>query len=112
MSERVRLYFQNARILKRVNEYGELQGMMSHKLRGEVASTAQRFWIEKVWYLKDAHVDLLRDVAQFLNAMVFAPKELVDLPMTLFFVRRGLAAKQGKPMIKGSLGGADFIVAR
>ena len=32
-------------------------------------------------------------------SQVFAPKELCDLPATLYVVRRGVAAKNGMPMI-------------
>jgi hypothetical protein len=108
---RVRMYFHHARALHRVREYRELEAMMSLKLRGEVASAAQRGWVSRVWYLADAHADLLRDISQLLAALVFAPKELMDLPEALFTVRRGLAAKRGKPLIRGSIGGADFVCA-
>ena len=89
MAVRVRLYFHNARVLARLREYRELENMMSLKLRGEVASAAQRGWVSRVWYLADAHADLLRDISQLLAALVFAPKELMDLPEALFTVRRG-----------------------
>ena len=42
---RVRMYFHHARALHRVREYRELEAMMSLKLRGEVASAAQRGWV-------------------------------------------------------------------
>ena len=105
---------------------------MSLALRGEVAAVAQRQWVGRIWYLKEAPDNLLRDVSQMLNAMVmaprergrrsgmklrprlslsqvFAPKELCDLPATLYVVRRGVAAKNGMPMITGAICGTDFV---
>ena len=43
---------------------------MSLALRGEVAAVAQRQWVGRIWYLKEAPDNLLRDVSQMLNAMV------------------------------------------
>ena len=60
-------------------------------------------------YLKDAHTNLLRDISQMLNAMVFAPKELLDVPATLYILRKGVAAKKGMPMVQGAIGGTDFV---
>ena len=54
---------------------------MSLKLRGECGA-AQRGQVSRVWYLADAHADLLR-ISQLLAALVFAPKELMDLPGAL-----------------------------
>ena len=34
----------------------------------------------QVWYLDDAEPELLRDISQLLQLMVFAPKESLDLP--------------------------------
>ena len=42
-------------------------------------------------------------------SQVFAPKELCDLPATLYVVRRGVAAKNGMPMITGAICGTDFV---
>ena len=62
-----------------------------------------------MWYLDDAEPELLRDISQLLQLMVFAPKETLDLPETLFIMRRGVAAKRGRPLVKGTISGTDFI---
>ena len=56
--------------------------------------------------------DLLRDISQLLVGYLFAPREHMNMPHTLFRVIKGLAAKLGKPLITGSVGGIDFICAR
>ena len=42
--------------------------------------------------------------------MVFAPMEVLSLPFTLFILRRGIAARRGRVLAKGSVWGEDFIV--
>ena len=48
MRVRVRMYFQNSKVIERHRGYRDLENMMSLVLRGEVASAAQRQWIHKV----------------------------------------------------------------
>ena len=67
--------YPQAKALQRLRGHKELENQMSLALRGEVAAVAQRQWVGRIWYLKEAPDNLLRDVSQMLNAMVMAPRE-------------------------------------
>ena len=63
-----------------------------------------------MWYLKASPKDFVRELSQHLCPMTFAPNELLDMSQTMYIVRRGLAAKGGRPLAKDSVSGMDFVL--
>ena len=64
----------------------------------------------QVWYLKASPKDFVRELSQHLCPMTFAPNEVLDMSQTMYIVRRGLAAKGGRPLAKDSVSGMDFVL--
>jgi hypothetical protein len=107
---RCRAYFHNARRLKRVSYYHNLEQELSPTLRRE---TKAHFYIpvlENVWYFKISSKEFLLTIATVLTPKLYAPMEHLDMPMTLFINLRGIAAKRGHPMGKGVVWGHDFLL--
>jgi hypothetical protein len=110
LRQRVRSYIQQSKGLQRLSNYRELERKLSLTLRGEVAAASQKTWLGKVWYLSTVSAEFTRDVSQSLGPMVYAPNELLDMPACLYIMRRGVAARSGRPLVKGSITGEDFII--
>ena len=106
---RVRMFFHQSKELQRVEGYTHLGEMMSMALRNEVAGTSNRPWLEKVWYFRGMTDAFICEVCQKLHLQVFAPREFLP-PRTLYIMRCGISAKDGRPMGKGSVWGEEFIV--
>merc|ERR1712196_326540 len=49
------------------------------------------------------------ELSQCIQPMTFAPMEPISLAWTLYILRRGIAAKLGMPLPKGSVWGHDFV---
>jgi hypothetical protein len=64
----------------------------------------------QTWYFGLCGKDFLLNIATVLAPKLYAPMEYLDLPMTLFFNLRGIAAKRGHPMGKGTVWGHDFLL--
>ena len=112
LRERCRTYFQQSKYQQRISAFGQLEKLMSAGLRAEVAAAAHGPWLQEVWYLKDASRAFVAEISVLLNVFTFAPTEHVDVgPPTLFILRSGLCAKQGRILGTGSVWGADFVVA-
>ena len=106
---RVRMFFHQSKELQRVEGYTHLGEMMSMALRNEVAGTSNRPWLEKVWYFRGMTDAFICEVCQKLHLQVFAPREFLP-PRTLYIMRCGISAKDGRPMSKHSVWGEEFIV--
>ena len=63
-----------------------------------------------MWYLEASPKEFVRELSQHLRPMTFAPNEVLDMSQTMYIVRRGLAAKGGRPLAKGSVSGMDFVL--
>ncbi|KAK7233042.1 voltage-gated potassium channel [Aureococcus anophagefferens] len=110
LRQRCRMYFFQSKENYRTINYKTLEMCFSTTLRAELAAATNSAWISKVWYLKDAAPSFTAELSQNLSPMVFAPMEVLSLPFTLFILRRGIAARRGRVLAKGSVWGEDFIV--
>ena len=107
---RCRAYFHNARRLKRIAYYHHLEQELSPALRRETKAHFYLPVLQVVWYFDLCCKEFLLDIATVLTPKLYAPLELIDMPMTLFINIRGMAAKLGSPMGKGVVWGHEFLL--
>ena len=97
-------YFHQTEHLRVAAKQRELIKMMSSALQHEVAWTCNEKWLQRVYFLKDAPLDFLVHLALRLEALVFAPGEVLPCG-PLYIVNRGLAIYAGKLLGTGKTWG-------
>jgi len=74
-----------------------------------VALRCNEKWLSRVWFLNNADVEFVVQVALQLEAMVFAIGETAP-PGYLYIIHRGLALYGGRVLTAGSVWGEDMIL--
>eukprot|EP00427_Karlodinium_veneficum_P011343 CAMPEP_0169075820 /NCGR_PEP_ID=MMETSP1015-20121227/8021_1 /TAXON_ID=342587 /ORGANISM="Karlodinium micrum, Strain CCMP2283" /LENGTH=626 /DNA_ID=CAMNT_0009135247 /DNA_START=146 /DNA_END=2023 /DNA_ORIENTATION=- len=115
MRRRVRMYVHESRNIKQRTAGQVLKTDLSPTLRGEVEVVCNTEWMDKVFYLKGLPSEVVAEVAQCLEARLFAPGELVgstrdEREPCLYIVQRGVVAKQGRVYGRGAVFGEDMIL--
>mmetsp|Transcript_124551 Transcript_124551/g.387813 ORF Transcript_124551/g.387813 Transcript_124551/m.387813 type:complete len:621 (+) Transcript_124551:57-1919(+) len=113
MQRRVRRYMHEARLtsVQRVQK-DQLQVHVSQSLQREVAmcsGTLEKFTTGVFW-AQDLQQDALLDLVRALEPESFGPQEIMMLPHTLMFMRRGLSAHRGRIMNRGDIWGQSDIL--
>lgn len=106
MRRRLREYFHQTAHLRSSSKQKELMDQMSPSLQSEVAWQCNQQWLTRVWFLKDAPLMFLVELALGMRAKVFAPGELAPAGW-LYIIHRGLAVYGGKVLGMGK--GACFL---
>ena len=90
--------------------YRKLETEMSLQMRGEVAMANNKAWMCKLWYFESASDPFVVELSPCVLPLVFAPTEKLNLPRTLYVLCRGITARKGMPLSKGSVWGVDFVL--
>jgi|EP00505_MAST-04D_sp_SCG-Rhode-Island_P002951 potassium voltage-gated channel Eag-related subfamily H protein 7 len=116
----VREYFQHCRVLRRMEAYQHLLGMMSPALRGQVANHMNGPWVRAVYFFnprsarKEELNEFVTEVSMKMTQLAFIPNESVvnlgDLPDELFIVSKGVCSKMGRIISAGNYFGEDFLL--
>ena len=110
MRPRVRSYFHATKQLQRASHYHECYDLMSATLRRDVRAASYASQLQSVWYLENLTNEFVIELSQYLKPMIFAPMETIDMPNKLYINRRGLAARKGRPLGRGSCWGVEFLL--
>lgn len=109
MRQRLREYFHQTEHLRIAAKQRELIKMMSSALQHEVAWACNQMWLQRVYFLKDAPLDFLVHLALKLEALVFAPGEVLPCGR-LYIVNRGLAIYAGRLLGTGKVWGEQDVI--
>ena len=107
---RCRMFLIQSKEQYRVHNYRIIENNFSEQLRLEVAVESNGRWLGRVWYLREAPTPFVAELSQILGNATYAPMEIINLTLTLFILRRGIAARKGRVLAKGSIWGEDFIL--
>lgn len=110
MRKRLRRYFHEAKDMNRQRIERNVIEQMSPLLQGEFALYLHQQWLGKVWYLREMNREIIVWAARHLTVMVFAPDEEVLAERTLFMVRRGVCALEGRILVRGDVWGEDLLL--
>ena len=115
----LREFFHNARELHRVENDGELLGLMSPLLQGRVALEANKQWLDRVWYLRappnrdDNFNSRMRTfylaIAKNLVIKPYVTQERIPLGF-LYILRRGMVVRMWRFLSAGKVWGEDMIL--
>merc|ERR1712094_141138 len=105
----LRGYFRESQYLTKLTSYRDLQSRMSPELTDEYVLSTTGSLLLNVWYFQDADPRFLADVAEKMEPSLFSVREHIQSQGQLWVVQRGLVAKEGKLLAKGSLWGEDLI---
>jgi len=108
---RLRRYFHEARDMTKARIEQNVIDHMSPVLQGEFSLFVHQRWVRKVWYLRDMNREVIVWATRHLTVMVFAPNEEVYRERTLFIVRRGVAALDGRILVNGDIWGEDMLLS-
>jgi hypothetical protein len=104
-------YFYQTEHLEQVKGFGRLLDMMSPRLRGEIAFLSNQEWIMKVWYFQNCSDEFVSELSLCMEAMMFAPKELLDMPATIYIVcNKGIVFRKAQILSQGAVWGLDCIL--
>ena len=110
----LREFFNNARRIHELNNDGHLLNKMSPLLQGVVAITANRKWLQHVWYFRD--IESVENGSEFIVALA---KQLVirsfvaheRLPTgQLYILRSGCVVRMWRFLVVGTVFGEDMIL--
>ena len=77
-----------------------------------VCSPNKKPWLDKVWYFRaGCSCTFITEIAGALDDAVYAQRETIDRPLTLYVVRTGVVAHDGVVKMRGDSWGEDFILA-
>jgi len=115
LRRRCRMFMKNAKHLAKAANYRQLEQQMSLTLRSVAAAANNQTWLANCWYLcpptlKEINPTFIADASQCLTIRLFAPLELVEVPVSLCILNSGIVARNGKPMGKGMVWGHDFVL--
>ena len=112
----LREFFNNARRIHELNNDGHLLNKMSPLLQGVVAITANRKWLQHVWYFRD--IESVENGSEFIVALA---KQLVirsfvaheRLPTgQLYILRSGCVVRMWRFLVVGTVFGEDMILEK
>eukprot|EP00753_Platysulcus_tardus_P004747 PLAT12659.1.p1 GENE.PLAT12659.1~~PLAT12659.1.p1 ORF type:complete len:850 (-),score=394.01 PLAT12659.1:54-2603(-) len=112
LQRRLREYFHQRKTLVRVLNSKDLLKKMSPALRGEVALTTNKTWVERVSYfasMDSRNQAFITLIALSLHPAVYAPKELIAGD-ELHIVMRGVVIKDGRILATGNVWGEDMVL--
>ncbi|KAH8092000.1 voltage-gated potassium channel [Aureococcus anophagefferens] len=115
LRRRCRMFMKNAKHLAKAANYRQLEQQMSLTLRSVAAAANNQTWLANCWYLSpptlaEINPTFIADASQCLTIRLFAPLELVEVPISLCILNSGIVARNGKPMGKGMVWGHDFVL--
>jgi len=114
MRRRLRLYFQESRILQRKVNQQTVVASLSPGLQGELAMKISHDWLQRVWYFDVLETEPIVEISKRLKPMIFASQEHLVLnnnSRTLFIIMRGVVARCGLILDKNTVVGDDMIIA-
>ncbi|CAK9021794.1 Potassium voltage-gated channel subfamily H member 1 (Ether-a-go-go potassium channel 1) (EAG channel 1) (EAG1) (r-eag) (Voltage-gated potassium channel subunit Kv10.1) [Durusdinium trenchii] len=109
LRERLRQYFRHRRSMELDYGYASLLEKMSPTLRGEVARSVSKEWLERVPWLNNGSIGFIASIAVALEHELYAPQELI-IGNELRVLTRGVVAKNSRIYTRGSVWGIDMIV--
>jgi hypothetical protein len=86
-------------------------GLLSPELQGRVIYAKDGPWINKVSFLRDSSMTFIVDVMQKIQSELFAAKERIHQPRTLFVVESGMAWRKGNCLARMAVWGEDLVLA-
>ncbi|KAL1503237.1 hypothetical protein AB1Y20_011293 [Prymnesium parvum] len=110
MQRRLREYFHQSQYIRLTELQRRLLAAMPPSLKGEVSWQTNKAWLQNVSFLKGATHVFMLEMAHSMNAIVFAPSDLVPRGY-LYVVQKGVALYGVRVMFKGSVWGEDMLVA-
>ena len=115
LRRRCRMFMKNAKHLAKAANYRQLEQQMSLTLRSVAAAANNQTWLANCWYLcpptlEEINPTFIADASQCLTIRLFAPLELIEVPVSLCILNSGIVARNGKPMGKGMVWGHDFVL--
>ena len=110
----LREYFMNARKVHQVNGDSDLLARMSPLLQSTVALTANKRWLDRIWFFRDlAHSregrEFIASLAKVLVIRAFVAHERLPIGQ-LYVLRRGLLVKMWRFLGRGKVWGEDMIL--
>lgn len=105
----LRGYFRESQYITRLLSYKDLVTRMSPALQDEYALATTGGYLSNVWYFQGTDQRFLADVAGKMEPTMFNHREQIQSLGQLWVVQRGLIAKEGKLLSKGSFWGEDLI---
>ncbi|KAH8068473.1 voltage-gated potassium channel [Aureococcus anophagefferens] len=115
LRRRCRMFMKNAKHLAKAANYRQLEQQMSLTLRSTAAVANNQTWLANCWFLSpptltELSPTFVAHTSQALTIHLFAPLELVEVPVSLCILNSGIVARSGKPMGKGQVWGLDFVL--
>ena len=133
LRQKCRMFFFQSKEQRRLINYRRLERHFSKGLRAQVATENNSRWLKKVWYLRDLAAPpnptttttttttgmqpfenskgiFISELSQLLEPYTYAPAECMDEAFTLFILRRGVAARNGRVLATSSVWGEDFLI--
>jgi potassium voltage-gated channel Eag-related subfamily H protein 7 len=107
---RLRSYWHQARVLKRLLKYRDLCGQMSPTLQGQVAYATNEFWIKHVYFFRYFSSPCLAEIFQMVDTNLFEPHEHFANPWTLYVLNKGLVGRKGTISSAGACWGQDQLL--
>lgn len=108
LRDRLRQYFRQRKQMDSDHQYSALMERMSPALRGEVARSVNREWLERVPWLNNGSLGFIASLAIALELELFAPQELI-IGGQLRVLTRGVVARNAKIMTSGCVWGIDMM---
>ena len=114
MRHDLREYFHSARQVREVNDDSALIEMLSPLLQGVVAYTANRKWLDRIWYL--ALMGDSRDAREFIaclaKSLIVRAYVMDERPAIgqLYVLRKGMCVKNWRFVRSGGVWGDDMIL--
>lgn len=105
-----RRYVNESQNLQRLEQQKPIVNRMSPMLQGEVSMHMLGAWVDKVPYLKIMPKEIICTLARKLDAVLYAPSEIVPNERALFIVHRGMCCNAGKILMADDVWGEDSIL--
>jgi hypothetical protein len=116
MRRELRVFFDQARRVREVNDDSRLLGEMSPLLQGTVAFAANRQWLRKIWWLHSIVMNESRESREFvamlakaLQVSAYVASERPPLGQ-LYVLRKGMCIKNWRFLRSGRAWGDDMIL--
>lgn len=110
LRNRLRKFFRHRRSLEQEENHMALLEKMSPTLRGEVARSVSKEWLQRVPWLKNGTQGFIASVAIALKTELYAPQEAI-VGTQLRVLTKGVVAKDNRIYTRGSVWGVDIILS-
>lgn len=109
MKRRLREYFQEVHGVHVAEAQEKVVLQMSPMLQREVVLRANKFWLQKLWFIRGAESAVFVQIVINLQPYVFAPGELAPDEM-LFIINKGVVVLGREILVSGNFFGHDAIL--